>query len=157
MSDSLWPHGLWPTRLLCPWDFPGKNTRVGSHFLLQGIFVIQESHPRLLHWQADSLPLSHRGSLNPKTPSDKWDQKQKVGPLSWPPLPLCSCLGNGKPHHLARWLLFHFIWTWVLSSSMRKVFPTFFNTCLKLNRQGCALFGKLNVYNFYKNNISSCL
>ena len=25
-SDSLQPHGLQPTRLLCPWDFPGKNT-----------------------------------------------------------------------------------------------------------------------------------
>ena len=36
MSDSLWPHGLWPTRLLCPWYFPGKKTRVGYHFLLQG-------------------------------------------------------------------------------------------------------------------------
>ena len=30
-------HGLSPTRLLCPWDFPGKNTGVGYHFLLQGI------------------------------------------------------------------------------------------------------------------------
>ena len=29
----LWPRGLWPTRLLCPWDFPGKNTGVGCHFL----------------------------------------------------------------------------------------------------------------------------
>ena len=29
MSDSLWPHRLWPTRLLSPWDFPGKNTGVG--------------------------------------------------------------------------------------------------------------------------------
>ena len=28
-----------PTRLLCPWDFPGKNTGVGCHFLLQGIFL----------------------------------------------------------------------------------------------------------------------
>ena len=27
---------LWPTRLLCPWDSPGKNTGVGCHFLLQG-------------------------------------------------------------------------------------------------------------------------
>ena len=35
MSDSLRPHGLWPTRLLCPWDSPGKNTGVGCHFLLQ--------------------------------------------------------------------------------------------------------------------------
>ena len=34
MSNSLRPHGLEPTRLLCPWDFPGKNTGVGCHFLL---------------------------------------------------------------------------------------------------------------------------
>ena len=34
----LRPHGLQPTRLLCLWDFPGKNTREGYHFLLQGIF-----------------------------------------------------------------------------------------------------------------------
>ena len=36
LSDSLRPHGLQPTRLLCPWNFPGKNTGVGCHFLLQG-------------------------------------------------------------------------------------------------------------------------
>ena len=36
VSDPLWPHGLQPIRLLCPWDFPGKNTGVGCHFLLQG-------------------------------------------------------------------------------------------------------------------------
>ena len=35
MSNSLWPHGLQPTRLLRPWDFPGKNTRVGCHCLLR--------------------------------------------------------------------------------------------------------------------------
>ena len=35
VSDSLWSHGLEPTRLLCPWDSPGKNTGVGCHFLLQ--------------------------------------------------------------------------------------------------------------------------
>ena len=33
LSDSLLPHGLLPTRLLCSWDSPGKNTRVGSHSL----------------------------------------------------------------------------------------------------------------------------
>ena len=37
VSDSLWPHGLQPARLLCPWDSPGKNTGVGCHALLQGI------------------------------------------------------------------------------------------------------------------------
>ena len=34
----LQPRGLQPARLLCPWDFLGKNTGVGCHFLLQGIF-----------------------------------------------------------------------------------------------------------------------
>ena len=44
LSDSLWPHGLQPTRLLCPWDFPGRNTGVHCHFLLQGIFPTQGSN-----------------------------------------------------------------------------------------------------------------
>ena len=48
VSNSLWPHGLWPVRLLCPWDFPGKNTGVGCHFLLQGIFLTQGWDPHLL-------------------------------------------------------------------------------------------------------------
>ena len=61
MSDSWWLDGLWPARLLCPWDFPGKNSGVGCHFLLQRIFLIQElklNLIRLLHWQADSLLVS---------------------------------------------------------------------------------------------------
>ena len=37
VSDSLRPHGLQPTRLLCPWDFPGKSTGVGCHRLLQDL------------------------------------------------------------------------------------------------------------------------
>ena len=32
---TLWLYGLQPARLLCPWDFPGKDTGVGCHFLLQ--------------------------------------------------------------------------------------------------------------------------
>ena len=39
VSDSLSPHGLQPISLLSPWDFPGKNTGVDYHFLLQGIFL----------------------------------------------------------------------------------------------------------------------
>ena len=49
VSNLLRPHGLQPTRLLCPWDFPSKNTGVGCHFLLQGIFLSQGSNPRLLY------------------------------------------------------------------------------------------------------------
>ena len=37
VSDSLRSHGLEPTRLLCPWNSPGENTGVGSHFLLQSL------------------------------------------------------------------------------------------------------------------------
>ena len=48
LSDSLWPHGLSPTRLL-PWDFPGKSTGVGHHFLLQRIFPTQGLNPGLPH------------------------------------------------------------------------------------------------------------
>ena len=65
MSDSFWPNGLWPARLLCLWDFSGKNTGVDGHFLLLGIFPTQGLNPPLLcllHWQADSLPLSLLGS-----------------------------------------------------------------------------------------------
>ena len=51
-----------PARLLFSWNFPGKNTGVGIHSLLQGIFSTQGSNPNLLQWQADSLPLSHHGS-----------------------------------------------------------------------------------------------
>ena len=39
---TLRPHGLQLSRLLCPWDFPGKNIGVGCSFLLQGIFPTQE-------------------------------------------------------------------------------------------------------------------
>ena len=63
MSNSLQSHWLKLTRLLCSWNSPGKNTGVGCHFLLQGIFPTQGSNLCLLHWQVDSLPLSHQGSL----------------------------------------------------------------------------------------------
>ena len=62
MSDSLRPHGLQPARLLYPWNCPVKNTGVGCHFLLQGIFLTQRSNLQLLHWQAASFPLSHQRS-----------------------------------------------------------------------------------------------
>ena len=48
-------------RLLCPWDFPGKNTGVDCHLLLQEISSTQASNSRLLRflrWQADSSPLA---------------------------------------------------------------------------------------------------
>ena len=49
VSNSLQPCGLQPARLLCPWDFLGKNTRVDCHALLQGIFPTQGLNPCFLH------------------------------------------------------------------------------------------------------------
>ena len=67
-ANSLQPYGLYPTRLLCPWDSPDKNTGVGCHALLQGIFLTQEepTSPVAPALQADSLSLSHQGSLKKK-------------------------------------------------------------------------------------------
>ena len=66
VSDSLWPQGLQPARLLCSWDSPGKNAGVGFHALLQEIFPTQGLNPHLLClllWEAGSLPLVPPGKL----------------------------------------------------------------------------------------------
>ena len=66
VSDSLRTCGLWPTRLLCPWDSPGKNTGVDFHSLLQSIFPTQGSNPGFLHcrqilyiWATGKILTSH--------------------------------------------------------------------------------------------------
>ena len=70
VSDSLQPHGVQPTRLLCPWNSPGRDTGVGSHSLLQGIFPTQESNPGLPHCRQILYCLS-----NQETPVDKNTRK----------------------------------------------------------------------------------
>ena len=62
VSDSLIPHGQWPDRFLCPWDSPGKNTGVGSHFLLHRIFPTHESNLGLLHCRQILYQLGYKGS-----------------------------------------------------------------------------------------------
>jgi len=49
VSDTLQPHGFQPTKLPCPWYFPGKNIEVSCHFLLQSIFSTQR-------WKLHLLP-----------------------------------------------------------------------------------------------------
>ena len=56
MSDSLQPHGLYS-----PWNSPDQNTGVGSHSLLQGIFLTQESNRGLLHCRWILYQLSYKG------------------------------------------------------------------------------------------------
>ena len=72
VSTSLRPHGLQPARLLYPLDFPGKNTGVGCHFVLQGIFLTLGLESGSPAWQADSLP-----SEPPGKPQEKVEEKVK--------------------------------------------------------------------------------
>ena len=65
MSDSAMPWTV-AARLLCPWNSPGKNSGVGSHALLQGIFPNQGSNPGLLHWRWILYCLSPQGSPIPQ-------------------------------------------------------------------------------------------
>ena len=57
----LRPYGPWPSRLLCPWDSPGKNTGVGCLALLLEFFPTQGLNPCLMStcWEAGSLPLAY--------------------------------------------------------------------------------------------------
>ena len=80
-SPLLQPHGLQPARLLCPWDFPGENTRVGYHFLLQGIFPTQRLNLYLLYWEVGSFPLSCLG--NPCSKLSHFLKALFQRPFSW--------------------------------------------------------------------------
>ena len=93
VSDSLWPYGLEPTRLLCPWYSPGRNTGVGCHDLLQGIIPAQGSNPRLTSPALAvgfSLPLAPLGEPNPMYKIDKiavlkiWMAWSRVGQGNFP-------------------------------------------------------------------------
>ena len=119
VSDSLRPYGLWPTRLLCPWNFPGKNTGVGCHFLLQGIFPSQGTNPSLLwllHWPTDSLSLSHLGSLTTsfshghRRYSEKYIFKKSIETNSWP----------------NRWYFFFYLFCFCSSDSIISTVPLLF-------------------------------
>ena len=63
--NSLQPHELQPTKLLCPWDFPGKNTGVGLPFPSPGNFPTQGSNPGLLHCRQILWLLSHQEMPGP--------------------------------------------------------------------------------------------
>ena len=63
-SDSLWPHKLQSTRLLCPWNSPGKNTGVGFHTFLQGIFPTRGWNLGLPNYGQNFYHLSHQGCLH---------------------------------------------------------------------------------------------
>ena len=77
VSDSVRPHRWQLTRLPCPWDSPGKNTGVGCHFLLQGIFPTQGSNPGLLHSRQTLLTSEPPGKSKVKEEREEsWPKTQ---------------------------------------------------------------------------------
>ena len=131
MSYSLRTHGLKPTRLLGPWNFPGQNTGVGCCFFLQGIFLTQGSYPGLWHCRQMLYHLNHQGSpikfcLQYHGLYSPWSspgQNTGVGSLSLlqgifptqgsnPGLPHCRCIlyplsHKGRPRILG-WVAYPF-------------------------------------------------
>ena len=73
------PYGLWPARLFCPWN-SSKNTGVGCHFLLQGIFPSQGLNWGPLHGRQILYHLSHKRSPSTHSPHSTWNSV------------LCACL-----------------------------------------------------------------
>ena len=81
VSDSMRPHGLQPTRLLCPWDSPGKNTGVSCHSLLQRMKVESESEVT-----RSCLTLRDPNGLQPTRLLRPWDLPGKSTGVG------CHCL-----------------------------------------------------------------
>ena len=129
MSNSLRPHGLLPSRLLCQWDSPGKNIRVGCHALLQGIFPTQRSSLHLwclLHQQAGSLPLAPPGKPIKKAECRRIDafelvvlEKTLASPLD------CNPLGSSVHGILQARIL-----EWVVISFLREFSWPMDQTCI---------------------------
>ena len=84
MSDSLWPHGLQPTRLLCPRDSPGKNTRMSCHSLLQGISPTQALNPYLQHGRQIPYHLSPWHILLIFKDKKTGKKKKNTRTVTWP-------------------------------------------------------------------------
>ena len=114
MSNSLRPRGLQPARLLCPWDFPGKNTGVGCHFLLQEIFLTQGLNQGLPHCRQTLYRLSHQGSFQKQCRKPKFNTWVRKIPWrrKWLPLQY-SCLEN--PMDKGTW--------WVIVHVVAKCWP----------------------------------
>ena len=116
MSDSSWPHGLQPTRLLRPWDFPGKSTGVGCHCLLQYVSLMTRQKLSHLGWEVLNHPPYSPGiapldfhlflslqnssmekiSIPWKTVNGTWNSSFLKKIKCFGKMKLWSCLKNGR-------------------------------------------------------------
>ena len=112
---TFWrPHGLQPTRLLCPQNSPDKTTGVGCHFLLQGIFPTQGLNPGLLHCRQTLYWLSHQG-----IPFTLWRKKRKESEVAQSCPTLCNPVDCSLPGSSVHGILQARILEWVAISFSR--------------------------------------
>ena len=118
VSDSVWPHRRQPTRLLRPWDSPGKNTGVGCHFLLQCRKVKSESEV------AQSCPILQPHGLQPTRllhPRDFPGKSTGVG---------CHCLLHACSLLQDNSLL---LWGWFLWQTINTLYWLLFSHSLRVS------------------------
>ena len=135
MSDSSRPHGLQPTRLLCPWDFPGKSTGVGCHRLLRMYHIrsdqirsVAQSCPTLcdpMNHSTPGLPVHHQLLEFTETHIHRVsDAIQPSHPLSSPsppaPIPPSITVFSNESTLPMRWPKY---WTFSFSISPSKEIP----------------------------------
>ena len=110
VSDSLWPHGLRPTRLLCAWDSPGKNTAVGCHafhsqflnpyFKFISPLLLKSNYGHVNTW---SITLNVQGCLTSENSvmliwSKSWPLSLNFKGM--PPIWHKTCLKNSNHFHI---------------------------------------------------------
>ena len=105
---SLWPHRLQPTKLLCPWDFPGEDTGAGCHFLLPGIFLTQGSNQvsctgrRFLTAEPPGKPkslLSRRLHFSSCLPRPHWEYPTRLANFTKGPNLCVHIIGTMNSHY----------------------------------------------------------
>ena len=128
-AQSLRPRGLWPARLLCPWDSPGENTGLGCHVLLRGVFPTQGLNHvscmtgRFFTAEPPVSPLVSWPGIKPRPPAmgvwslSHWATREVPSlwhffrPLCWKrcliPCLLYPCL---VPGHLQEWVKQNSAW-----------------------------------------------
>ena len=147
LCPTLWHFGLKPTRLLCPWNFPGKNTGLDCHSLLQGNFLIQGSnpHPVLPALQVDSFTTESSGKPHliynvVQSPSHvwffatTWSEAHKMSlslTIFWSLPQFMSIAPMISSSHLILWCPLQF--SSVQSSSHVQLFATPWNTACQVS------------------------
>ena len=116
-SNSSWPHGLWPARLLCPWD-PRQGYWSGLPYPTAGDLPDPGIKPAsLLHWQMGSFTTS--GTWEAHSWSYTYAYDDEASRIPTQPRSFCNFPSINQRHLHASWLFLtlsgvyqHMLWAW---------------------------------------------